>query len=328
MKKVRRTKIIIQYNNQDITKNISKYIESVTYTDYEKDQSDELSLSLNDTDKFFQNDWRPVKGDKISAQIGYEDSPLLNCGTFTIDESEFTMSDDGEKLTIRALAASINEKIRESKSNSYRNKTLVEIAREIGDRHGYKVAGSAGFIKIPYEAQCECSDLVFLKRIAAKYGYIFKLTDNIISFLPAEELEKTDSLFTVSPFDIESLSLRDSATKTYKACSAKYLNPKTGKLVSYTERSSRTDVKGETLHLKNKYATKAQAMRAAKAGLRNGSKAVEGSIDFAHGNPQAIAGVNFDLKLENSYDGKYHITQSTHTVTSESYKVSGEIIRC
>ena len=328
MKKVRRTKIIIQYNNQDITKNISKYIESVTYTDYEKDQSDELSLSLNDTDKFFQNDWRPVKGDKISAQIGYEDSPLLNCGTFTIDESEFTMSDDGEKLTIRALAASINEKIRESKSNSYRNKTLVEIAREVGDLRGYKVAGSAGFIKIPYEAQCECSDLVFLKRIAAKYGYIFKLTDNIISFLPAEELEKTDSLFTVSPFDIESLSLRDSATKTYKACSAKYLNPKTGKLVSYTEMSSRTYVKGETLHLKNKYATKAQAMRAAKAGLRNGSKAVEGSIDFAHGNPQAIAGVNFDLKLENSYDGKYHITQSTHTVTSESYKVSGEIIRC
>ena len=70
IKPVKAPKVIILYNNSDITKNISPYIQSVTYTDYEKDQSDELSITLNDYDGYFQNDWRPVKGDKITAQIG------------------------------------------------------------------------------------------------------------------------------------------------------------------------------------------------------------------------------------------------------------------
>ena len=48
IKPVKAPKVIILYNNSDITKNISPYIQSVTYTDYEKDQSDELSITLND----------------------------------------------------------------------------------------------------------------------------------------------------------------------------------------------------------------------------------------------------------------------------------------
>lgn len=328
MIKVRSTKIIIKYNNKDITKNISKYIKQVTYTDYEKGQSDELSITLNDTDKFFQNDWRPVKGDKISAQIGYDNAPLLDCGTFTIDEPEFSIDEDGDIFVIRALAASINQKIRETKSIPYRNKTLVDIAREVGKRHGYKVAGSAGFIKIPYEAQFMESDMAFLNRLATKYGYIFKLTDNVISFLPVEDLETKGVLFEITRKNIRSLTLRDCGTKTYNACSAKYLNPKTGKLVSYTARSTRTDVKVETLHLKNKYATKAQAIAAAKAGLKNGSKEIEGNIELRDGNVSAIAGINLSLALDNSYDGKYHVTQSTHTVSPEEYAVSLEVKKC
>ena len=323
--KVRRTKVIITYNNKDITKNISKYIKNVTYTDYEKGQSDELSITLNDTDKFFQNDWRPLKGDKISAQIGYEDGELLDCGNFTIDESEFSIDDDGDIFVIRSLAASINEKIREKKSIPYRNKTLIEIAHEVAKRHGYRVAGSAGFIKIPYEAQFMESDMSFLNRLASKYGYIFKLTDDVISFIPDENLETQKVLFEIARKDIRSLSLRDCGTKTYNACSAKYLNPKTGKLVSYTARSTREDVKTETLHLTEKYATRAQAMAAAKAGLKNGSKAIEGNIKLRAGNIYAIAGINYQLAIDNLYDGKYHVTQSTHTVTPEDYATSLEV---
>ena len=153
MEAIRKPKVIILYNNNDITQNISKYIKEVTYTDYEKGQSDELSITLNDVDGYFQNDWRPVKGDKISAQIGYSNGRLLNCGVFTIDEPEIDMSVEGDTFVIRSLAASINEKLTEKNNKSYVNKTLVEIARQIGSKHGYTVAGSSGFIKIPYEVQ-------------------------------------------------------------------------------------------------------------------------------------------------------------------------------
>ncbi len=327
IKPVKTPKVIILYNNSDITKNISPYIQSVTYTDYEKDQSDELSITLNDYDGYFQNDWRPVKGDKITAQIGYEGEKLLACGTFTVDEPELNIETDGDTFTIRALAASINQKTREKNVIGYRDKTLVDIAKQIAKKHGYTVVGSAGFIKIPYAAQYNETDLAFLKRLAASYGYIFKLTDTVITFIPVEDLENSKSILSISRKDIERATLRDSATKTYTACSAKYLNPKTGKLVTYTARSSKTGLKNETMHLDGKYATKAQAKAAAEAALRRGSKAVTGNIDFKSGQIKAIAGVNLEADFSNSFSGKYHVTQSTHTVTPEDYKTSVEVER-
>lgn len=326
-KPVKNPQVIILYNKEDITKNISSYIQSVTYTDYEKDQSDELSITLNDYDGYFQNDWYPEKGDKISAQIGYEGEKLLDCGVFTIDEPELDISTEGDTFVIRALAASINQKIRERTHNSYVNKTLVDIAKQIAKKHGYVVKGSAGFIKIPYAVQCNETDLAFLKRLASSYGYIFKLTDTVITFIPVENLENSKSILKISRADIEQASLRDTATKTYSACSAKYLNPKTGKLVTYTARSNKTGIKKETLKLDGRYATKAQAKAATEAALRRGSKAVTGNIDFKSGQTNAIAGVNTDVDLKNRFSGKYHITQSTHTVTQEDYKTSIEIER-
>lgn len=326
-KPVKNPQVIILYNKEDITKNISSYIQSVTYTDYEKDQSDELSITLNDYDGYFQNDWYPEKGDKISAQIGYEGEKLLDCGVFTIDEPELDISTEGDTFVIRALAASINQKIRERTHNSYVNKTLVDIAKQIAKKHGYVVKGSAGFIKIPYAVQCNETDLAFLKRLASSYGYIFKLTDTVITFIPTEDLENSKSILKISRADIEQASLRDAATKTYSACSAKYLNPKTGKLVTYTARSNKTGIKKETLKLDGRYATKAQAKAATEAALRRGSKAVTGNIDFKSGQTNAIAGVNLEAELKNRFSGKYHITQSTHTVTQEDYKTSIEVER-
>lgn len=325
IKPVKRPKVIILYNNKDITQNISKYIESLTYTDYEKGQSDELSITLNDNDGFFQNDWRPVKGDKISAQIGYDGEQLLNCGVFTIDEPELNISTDGDTFVIRALAASINQKLREKSHKDYVNKTLVEIARQIAQKHGYIVAGTAGFIKIPYEIQYNESDLAFLQRLASSYGYIFKLTDTVITLTPVEKLENSKTIIKITRKDIKHCSLRDSATKTYTACKAQYLNPKTGKLVSYTAKTNKSGVKNETYTLPAKYATKEQAKAAATAGLKRGTKTVTGNIEFKSGQINAIAGVNVEVDLNNSYSGVFHVTQSVHTVTKEDYETSIEV---
>ena len=236
---VKTPQAIILYNNKNITKNISKYIQSITYTDYEKGQSDEVTITLNDFDEFFQTDWHPTKGDKLSVQIGYSGERLLNCGIFTIDESEFETSVDGDVFVIRALAASINEKIRQKNIKSYVNKTLVDIARIIAKKHGYTVAGSSGFIKIPYEAQYNESDIAFLSRIASTYGYIFKLTNDVITFVPVEKLEQAKTVLEISKKDIERARFTNTATKTYTACRAKYLSPKSGKLISYTAKTDK-----------------------------------------------------------------------------------------
>lgn len=313
-------KVVLIYNKKDISKSISKYLMSLTFTDYEKDQSDELNLQLKDSDKYFQNSWRPQKGDKITAQIGYENKTLLECGTFTIDETEWSCDDSGDVFTIRALAASINQKIREKGSQSYKNKTLVDIAKEIGSKHGYTVAGSAGFIKIPYVAQLNESDMAFLQRISAQYGYIFKLTDTVITFIPAEELDKKQSVI-ITYKDIEHITLRDSGTKTYNACSVKYVG-KQGKLVSYTAKTATQGTKTETLKLNVKCSSASEAKRIAEAGLRNGSRIIEGEIDLKTGRTDIFAGRNIELRVNNSYSNNYRVTNTTHRITRDDYKTS------
>lgn len=322
---IKKPQIIIIYNKKNVTEDLSKYVKSVTYTDYEKDQSDELEIILKDDLDFFKGSWRPVKGDKIEAKLGYFGEKLLNCGIFTVDEAEMQDMDDGSTFVIRALAASINNKVRERCTKAYDNKTLIDIARIIGKKHGFTVGGSEGFLKLSRVSQCNESDLAFLARISREYGYIFKLTDDVLTFTKIEALDSAEPLSILSKKDISNITLTDSSTKTYNACSVKYVNPKTGKLTTFTYKSNKKDVKTETLKLNVTCSSKSQAEARAKAGLRNGSKTVSGNVELKYGNPFFIAGANFTLTDYKSFNGKYHIIQSTHTVTPESYNSSGEV---
>lgn len=323
--KVKKPYVEIIFIKKDVTLILGKYLESVRYTDYEKGQSDELELVLLDFEHHFFDDWYPQKGDKISAKIGFIGEQLLNCGNFTVDEISFDSSDEGDKCTIRALAASINNKIREKASKSYVSKTLIQIAKEIGAKHGFTVVGSQGFIKIPHASQYNETDLAFLNRISEEYGYIFKLTDTVLTFTKVESLEEAKPLKTLKKADITRLSLNDTSAKTYTACRVQYYNPKKGKYITYTEKGNKKDVKNEVLKLDVKCQTKEQAIAKAKAGLRNGQTTLEGSIEFKEGNRTAVAGANFNLTEYYKLNGKYHITQSSHTVTDENWNCSAEV---
>lgn len=324
VKTVNKPKVVVYYQNKNITSDISRYLQSLTYTDYEKGNSDELEITLKDNHKLFQKNLRPIKGDKISAYIGYSDEELLNCGTFTIDEVSYSFSLSGEEFSIKGLAASINQNIRDKNNKSYKNKTLVQIAKEIANKHGYTVAGRYGFTKISYIAQVNESDIAFLARIAKLYGYIFKLTDKVITFLPEENFTNKKSVRTVKPEDLSSGNIQDSSVQTYASCSVKYLNPK-GKLVTYTAKDPNNKAKHKkTNKLTVKCGSKSEAMRVAKAGLLHGTKTIKGTLQFKKGYVNMIAGVNFQLDLGNNYDGKYHITQSTHTISTDEFTTSIE----
>lgn len=317
--------INIIWNKRNVTKILNEYILSLTYTDYLKGQSDELTLKLINPENLFNNDWYPQKGDKIQAQIGYSGQKMLNCGTFSIDEPEFEFLREGDFVTIKSLGASINEKVREVNSRPFDNKTLVQIAREIGKKHGFEVRGTQGHYKIARVSQYRESDLAFLARISSQYGYIFKLTDNILTFTRVADIEQAEPLSFITRKNIKSLRLRDSSTKTYNACSVKYQNPKTGKLVSYTAKTETTGTKRETLKLNETCATKQEAVSRANAGLKSGQITVSGSIELMEGNPYFMAGSMHTLSGFGKLDGRYKVNQTSHEVTKDDWSISGEI---
>ena len=134
------------YEKKNITKDVSKYVTSIEYTDAEHGESDELQISFEDSDKLWQSSWIPTKGDSLRAYIGYEAEKLLNCGVFEIDELEYDTPPD--VVTVKGLATGIKKPLRQKNSVAYEDKTLKQIANEIANKHGLTLVGEIENIKV------------------------------------------------------------------------------------------------------------------------------------------------------------------------------------
>lgn len=136
---VAQPKFEVIYEGKNITQDVTKNLISVEYTDNTGNESDEISIRLEDVDGNWRGGWFPKKGDKIKLAIGYDDN-ILNCGTFTVDEIELQGPPD--EVTIRGLAAGINSPLRSKRSRGYEKQTLRQIAQKIADDHGYTIEDS------------------------------------------------------------------------------------------------------------------------------------------------------------------------------------------
>ena len=63
----------LDYNNKNITKDVSDYVVSIDYTDYEHGSSDEISIVFEDSEGLWNSAWIPSKGDALRLFIGYKD---------------------------------------------------------------------------------------------------------------------------------------------------------------------------------------------------------------------------------------------------------------
>lgn len=315
----------IEYNQKDITKNVSNQVLNIEYTDYEHGQSDEITITFDDTQKLWQSSWIPAKGDSLRVFIGYEGEKLLNCGVFEIDEIEFATPPD--TLTVKALATGITKALRQNNSVAYENKTLKQIASEIAQKHSLTLVGEIEDVRVERITQNQERDLTFLKKLAEQYGYIFKIAEGNLVFYKTEKLIGADAAKILYRRDLTRITLSEKTSKNYKAVTVSYHNPKTGKKITATAKNEKC-VKGDTLKITERCENKQQALLKAKAALAKGNNTIEGSIDLV-GTPNLIAGLNIELKDLGYFSGKYHITQTRHFIDRTSgYGTSLEVKSC
>ena len=315
----------IEYNQKDITKDVSNQVLNIEYTDYEHGQSDEITITFDDTQKLWQSSWIPSKGDSLRVFIGYEGEKLLNCGVFEIDEIEFATPPD--ILTVKALATGITKALRQNNSVAYENKTLKQIASEIAQKHSLTLVGEIEDVRVERITQNQERDLTFLKKLAEQYGYIFKIAEGNLVFYKTEKLTGADAAKILYRIDLSRISLTEKTSKNYKAVTVSYHNPKTGKKITATAKNEKC-VKGDTLKITERCENKQQALLKAKAALAKGNNTIEGSIDLI-GTPSLIAGLNIELKDLGYFSGKYHITQTRHFIDRTSgYGTSLEVKSC
>ncbi|MDM7320223.1 MAG: contractile injection system protein, VgrG/Pvc8 family [Fervidobacterium sp.] len=325
MEKVRTPIFFIEYEKKDITAYITPFVLSVSYTDYEHGESDEIEIQLEDREHLWKSSWYPNKGDVITLRIGYEGEGLLPCGAFEIDEIEFTAPPD--IVILKGLATNIKKSLRQKNTKAYENKTLKQIAEEIAKKHGFELVGEIENIRIKRITQKQERDLAFLKRLAEEYGYIFKITDNKLVFYKESKLLEAGTIFVIDRKDMLSFQFRDKTYELYKACEVSYHDPKTKKLIKHIVNADNV-VKGDILKLNVRCENKQQAIIKAKEALRQKNKMqTEGKIEVI-GEPRLVAGSNIEIKGLHIFDGKYHIKVARHKIDrARGYTTELEVIK-
>lgn len=321
------------YNGKDITKDVSQYLIRFTYNDKTEGASDEITMEFEDTEGLWKNSWYPAKKDKIKARIGIA-GEWLECGTFEVDEIEFTGAPD--VLNLKALAAGVSNAVRTKNSRAFEKQTLRQIVDKIAQANGLTVDGSVPDVKFNNLRQYREHDLSFLRRVADDYGCMFSIRDKKITFTQLTEIETGASVTEIDKTDLESYTLRDKSEGTYKSAQVKYHDPVKNKTVQHKQMASAdpnwygrnmpvemqkfstwmvTPTSTDSIEIRKKAETPQQAEAMANVALyRANSKTIEGRIRMS-GNTKIIAGNNFSLTGLGKLSCKYHIKESIHTVT-------------
>jgi hypothetical protein len=295
----------VKYKGADIT----AFVIALDYTDKVHGESDELTLTVEDTDARWQNSWYPTKGDKLTATIG-----SMGCGTFEIDE--ITLSGPGDTIQIKGIATGISKATRTKETVAHEKKSLKEVVEKTAVKFGCQVNGEfEDNPQLERVTQHRETGLGFINRLGNEYGYVVAVRDSKVTFTKREKLEKADAVLTLTKSEMSTFSFTDKTQETYKEAKATYHNPVDRKIITATHAPSVDDsIAGvsDKLLITTKAENKQQADIKAKAQLyQANSKNRTGSISLA-GNERLVSGVNLNIEGFGKFGGKWHIETSTH----------------
>jgi len=316
----RQAKIIVNWNGKNITDEISRFINSVTYTDHEEESSDEINLLLDDGEGLWSGDWYPEEGDTVELLLGYTDK-LVNCGLFQVDEITFTGAPD--QIEIKAIAAGITQQLRTRNSKAFEEQTLRQVALYFCKKHGFSLVDDTSSmlsqINMPRKTQEEKTDLEFLSELAKEYGFIFSVRGNKMVFTSIYNLDNAPSVKEIDKSIVSSFSLKEKTYDTYQSAKMSVRNSKTSAVVEWSDISDNKTAKKDQLIVSGSAFSSRMAEAKVKAGLWQKNRYKQsGTINDFPGDPELVSGVNFDLTGFRNLSGKYHITTSSHRVTGDS----------
>ncbi len=173
---------MLTMNSEDITRNISDRLISLTMTDNRGFEADQLDIELDDSDGQVE---LPPRGAVLSLFLGWQGSALLGKGDFTVDEIEHRGAPD--TLTIRACSADFRGTLNSRREQSWHDTTLDAVVTTIAQRNNLtaSVADSLKTIPVPHIDQSQESDAVFLTRLAERNGAAVSVKAGKLLFLKA-----------------------------------------------------------------------------------------------------------------------------------------------
>lgn len=321
---VRKPQFKLLAKGKDVTQKISKNLINISFEDKEKDESDEMSLSI------FGLYSKVLFGDSLELWLGYE--KLYKCGTFSVNVvSKNYISNTTE---VRASAVNFSGKgstnIKEKKTRSFENTTLFAIAKKLSSENNLKLKITGEDQNIVSILQNNQSNLEFLYGICFDYGFICCIKENTLIITPkdgkvsdaaANITPKNQNLpsYEISLNDCISLEISESARNEYSAVIVEWQDINEAKMKSIKVGSGNNVFKMQIAQPKsdNEAFKKAQAkLNELQKGGVNGRCELIGR-DLRAGGKLKIKGIELDIY-------EFSIKSVSHSFNDQAYIVSVE----
>ena len=341
----RRTFADVAFQGVNITKSIRPYFLSLTYTDNEEGEADDLQLRLQDREQIWQEKWledmvnAAASGQfKIQADIVQENwkgggkDIRLPCGEFELDSVE--ASGPPSVVVVKSTALPFSSSVRQTKkTKAWESYSLRGIANEIAGANGlgcmYESSLSPSYDRVEQSKQ---SDIKFLERLCKDAGLSLKATDKTLVVFDQADYEKRPPARTIRKGrDYLSYSLRTSTADTqYASCRVSYSDPLTGKCVEGAAQVDDYDEdakNNQQLEITAKVSSSGEAKAIAEKRLRLHNKFSKTCKFVFPGDPALLAGNTVELAGWGAFDGKYLINQAVHKLDGGGYTTTINIRR-
>lgn len=335
----------VTLSGKDITTRLEGRMISMTMTDNRGFEADQLDIELDDSDGAID---LPSRGVELALLLGWKNEPLINKGTFIIDEIEHSGTPD--KVVLRGRSADFRQTLNIRREKSHSKTTIGAIVNEIAGRHNLKsdVSEQMAAVAIEHIDQTNESDGSFLMRLAQRVGAIAAVKYGNLLFirqgqgvsasgktLPAVTIKRSDG-------DSHQFSLAD--RNAYTGVSASWLDTRAAAPQSVkVKRKRKTATKkkeepkqGEylvgtdenVLVLSRTYANASNARRAAKANWERIQRgAAQFSIQLDKGRAELYPEIPVKVSgFKRQIDAaEWIITTVTHTIADGGFTTALEL---
>lgn len=324
----------IRFNGKNVTETVSSYLTSLSYTDVASGESDSIDLTFHNVGMKWLKNWYPVKGDRIAASINFKNwyemktSNTYSCGSFVLDSIGF--QGGPIRMSLGALAVPVKDAFKAtSRTVTWKNITIREIAKKIADRYGLKLSYDAGSVTIENLEQNDQTDSAFLYELCKTYGLAMKVYSNRIIIYDKGEYEKKKTVVTLTRSDFleDEWDYSDSLIGTYTGANISYQGAADDEeiktYVGFSEKGSSL----RTLNITEKADNLKDAKLKAAARVNEENEKTTTLSGKIQANPKITAACNVQIEGMGKINGKYFIDKVVTEVGESGSSMSLEMHR-
>lgn len=322
---MRKSNVLIKYNGKNITKTLSAFMESFSWTDVASGSADTISVSLNNSSKmWFKKEYLPKKTDKIKAWLkvtdwkGTADNRSAFCGEFQVDG--FTASGLPSVFSLEAICIPINKGFNVTPRNkTYKNTNSKRVLSDIAKRAGLVLYYDAPVHKIKEMSSEGKTDMEFGFSLCEEYNLAMKIYNRKLVIYDQNRYERKKASYNIDIFDLAesgAYSIEKNISQQYDGVKIQYTSGKDKKTVTY-KYVLPGKAGNRLLFISGSADSHADAEKKAKAQLYKNLREVQVLTLSLKGDPKYKAAQCFNLTGFGALNGKYFIDEVTHNKDSK-----------